>query len=226
MSEYKPTKRVVESYEESGYPIRSGGVSPVTQTDALFEVMMEDRRPTQEEFDRFFITESEWQEALRVFHEVRHSLIPVAAGNRDHAESYRGFKVGCVAFGIEPDPKTGGPKYLFYSGKNYKPYPKEQHGKDKLCAERIALAGMQGSAKVIVSLVTVSKEKSTGDPTKAHDVLHPCRDCRDMLRDALKSGFARPDTIMCNVNDEEKELKIEERTLEELLALYEEDFRE
>ena len=96
-------------------------------------------------------------------------------------------------------------------------------GENKLCAERNTLSGARGQAKVIVALVTVSKETDTGDPTKAQGVLPPCKDCRDMFRKYLAEGFMREETIICNVNDAKKELKIEERTLKELLDLYSDD---
>jgi hypothetical protein len=43
-----------------------------------------------------------------------------------------------------------------------------------------------------------------------------------MLRDLLAEGFLRSDSIICNANDS-GEIRIEERTLKELLALYEDD---
>jgi hypothetical protein len=81
----------------------------------------------------------------------------------------------------------------------------------------------QENAKVVVAILTISKEKNTGDPTKAVDALHPCKECRDMYRKMIKNGFLKEDTIICSANDSNGEIVTEERTLKELLDLYNDD---
>ena len=172
----------------------------------------------------FEVTPTAWNNAIEFYENHRNDLIGVAARSRDRAVSYREvpFRVGAVACVIEPG-KEGG-EYAVYQGANIKPAPKKVSGRDKRCAERNALDAAQTHATVVVALVTVSTELNTGDPTKAHDALHPCRDCRDMLRQLLKEKFVRNETIVCNANDANKEdVVYEERSLGDLLALYHDD---
>ena len=174
-----------------------------------------------EELENFVVTPKHWNKALELYHKDRQWMIEAATKSRDKATSHRGFLVGASAMGIEPNFSPDEP-VLYHSG-NLKSSPHEVKGEDKRCAERNVLDAARGQAKVIVVLVTVSKEAHTGDPTKAHDVLHPCKDCRDMFRKDLADWFIREDSILCNVNDTKKELKIEERTLKEMLDLYADD---
>ena len=190
------------------------------EEDEAIREMFKQRRPTPEELDSFVVSPERWNSALEIYRENRLAIIKGAALIRENAVSYRGFKVGCVAVGIEPN--TSENEVAVYTGYNVKRQPGEVRGENKHCAERNVLSAARGQAKVIVALVTVSKEVHTDDPTKAiHGVLHPCKDCRDMFREYLTEGFMREDTILCNVNDSEREqLKIEERTPKELLDLY------
>jgi len=180
-------------------------------------------RPTALEMERFEVTPELWQRALKAYREARTDLIRRAALARDQAVSYRGFKIGCAAMGIEPPHYGGEERFIGYDGCNVKLSPAIVRGTDKRCAERNTLEAMKGWAKVINALVTVSKEANTGDEPRIHDVLHPCEDCRHLFREFLEEGFMREDTILCNVNDAEEELKIEERTLRDLLDLYADD---
>lgn len=147
-------------------------------------------------------------------------MIEAAAKSRDRGVSHRNppFQVGCAIMGIEPNHPPNDP-VLYYSS-NFKPFPGETSGEEKRCAERNALDSTRGQAKVIVALVTVSRETNTGDTTEIRDTLHPCQDCRNMFRKLLAEGFMREDTIICNINDSAGELKIEERTLKDLLTSY------
>lgn len=188
------------------------------------KIAEKDRRPTPEELEKFEVTPAYWNKAVELYREDMKGMrwmTAAAAKSRDKATSYREFFVGASAMGIEPNLPPEEP--VLYHGGNFKPFDQEQKGEEKRCAERNVLDAARGQAKVIVVLVTVSKETHTDDPTKAHDVLHPCKDCRDMFRKYLAQGFMREDTILCSVNDAEKELKIEERTLKELLDLYADD---
>jgi cytidine deaminase len=189
-----------------------------------------EQRPTRAEIESFEITPERWQVALAYYKEHRDDLIKAAAFSRRHGFSHRTppFKVGAAALAIEPGLEEG--EYIVYQAYNFKPFPGEVKGNDKRCAERNALDFARSSAKVVAALVTVSNEVSTGDPTKAHDALHPCQECRGMLRKLLTEGLLREDTVVCNANDSEikdgKGLKIEERTLKELLDLYHDDVLE
>src|SRR3989338_5055585 len=191
------------------------------ELEAFRTMFKKDRRPTREELENFIVTEEYWDTALALYRRDRQWMIETAAKSRDKATSYRGFKVGASAMGIEPNLSPNEP-VLYYSG-NFKYSPGEVKGEDKRCAERNVLDAAKGQAKVIVAVVIVSKETNTGDELGPHDVLHPCRDCREMFRKYLAEGFMREDTILCNVNDANPEIKMEERTLKEFLALYESD---
>ena len=74
-----------------------------------------------------------------------------------------------------------------------------------------------------LAIVTVSTESSTGDESAVHDVLHPCRDCRDLMRMTISAGILSRDSIVCNVNDAKPKRVVEERTVGDLLDLYQDD---
>ena len=69
--------------------------------------------------------------------------------------------------------------------------------------------------KLIVAIVAVSSETSTGEQTKEHGVVHSCRDCRDKIREMIAKGILRGDSIICNVNDS----KIREQELAEEMKI-------
>ena len=198
--------------------------SKAEEDDAIREMFKKDQRPTPAELENFVVTSEYWNRAVELYREDMGGIrwmMAEAAKSRDKATSYRGFLVGASAMGIEPNFSPDEP-VLYHSG-NFKYSPGEVRGEDKRCAERNVLDAARGQAKVIVAVVIVSKETNTGDELGPHDVLHPCRDCREMFRKYLAEGFMREDTILCNVNDANPEIKMEERTLKELLALYESD---
>lgn len=194
------------------------------ELEAFRRVAEEDRRPTKQELANFSVTPERWSTAMRAYYAYgRKYMINAAAKSRDTATSYRGFLVGASAMGIEPNHSADEPA-IYYSG-NFKYFPGESRGAEKRCAERNVLDGAQGQAKVIVALVTVSKELHTDDPVKARGhVLRPCKECRDLFRACLAEGFMRKETIICNVNDAGETPIIEERTLSEFLGLYK-DYR-
>lgn len=187
-------------------------------------------RPTPEAMKGFTITPERWAEALEYYDEHQMELVKAAAFSRRTATSHRDFKVGAAIMTIEPNLPED--EYGIYTSHNLNPYPGFNEGREKACAERMGLEAAKSWAKGVVSITTVSKETTTGDHNKSHDALHPCSECRTMLRDMLKEGFVREDTIICNVNDAKKEVSInsteeeiviEKRTVKELLDLYDDD---
>jgi cytidine deaminase len=161
----------------------------------------------------------------------KQDLIAQAAEARDWAVSHRQpmFQVGCSIMTKPGDPREPENDYRVFTGYNYKPKPGPPvKGSQKRCAERRAVEqAIDNGTELIVAMVTVSRETSTGDATHAHDALHPCADCRAMMRALLEKGILRADSIMCNVNDSKKDKDgkwvEEERTVEKLLALYEDE---
>ncbi len=178
-------------------------------------------------------TDGEMAEFVDDFrHRFKKAMIQAAARNRDNAHSHRPkpFKVGCTMMTIDGGNLPG--DYSVYSAYNFTPDATKRRGWEKTCAESNAMwAALEHGASLIVAIVTVSKELSTGDDSKAHDALHPCRDCRDKIRQLLGMGILRKDSIVLNVNDSdnsEDELMVhkwaeEERTVEQLLELYKDD---
>ena len=174
------------------------------------------------------ITPEKWKEFLDYYRTHRDALISEAALARDNGVSHRNFKVGCALISVEPGLKEG--EYAVYSAHNFTPTPANRTGWEKRCAERNAVeAAIEKGAFFIPAMVSVSRETSTGDETtKAHDVLHPCLNCREMLRELMKTGVLRDESIICNVNDAEKPEKntpyvVEEKTLKQLLEMYKDD---
>ncbi len=183
-----------------------------------------EQAPTRAQLDAFTVTSKIWQEAVNYYHSRREKLIDAARFSRDHAVSHRNppFLVGCAVQAIEPNLPMG--EYGVYQAYNFTPKPGNRSGIEKRCAERNALEAAHKWGKAVVAITTVSKEKSTGDTTENHDVLHPCIDCRTMFRSLLTEGFLRPDTVVCNVNDADTQnIKIEETSLGDLLANYPND---
>ena len=176
--------------------------------------------PTLEERKQFAVTPEHWAAARAYYREHQNELIAAASRTRDLGVSHRNppFKVGCAVLSIEPRLAEG--EYGVYNAHNFTPLPTKPRGKDKRCAERNAIDAAENWSTAVVAIVTVSKELNTGDPTKAHDALHPCDDCRTMLREKLEEGFIKEDTIICSANDGDGEMKTEERTVKELLELY------
>ena|GEM_PF-2370914 len=203
-------------------------ISASRHLDMLDEAVQEEAKtemfPTREEIEDFIITPESWQNALRYYHEHRSELIADAAEQLKNAVSHRSppFQVGSVAVSIGPDLEMN-PEYKKWKGYNLKLKPGEVKGAQKKCAERNALEEAEFYSKAVFALVTVSKESTTGDSAKGQGVLHPCMDCRVMFRDLLKQGFLKEDTIILNVNNSKDPVVTEERTLKELLELYNDD---
>lgn len=178
--------------------------------------------------------ESDWlakdmQVYLKFYENHRPKLIADAAATRDRAVSHRGFHVGCVVMTVDLRDQ----KYVYdsYSAANFTPIKKEppEKGPNKFCAERVALErALTDGAKLIPAMVSYSKETNVtretkaGEPMIEHDVLHPCQDCRQLMRAMLAQGILRPDSKICSVNDANGagETIIRERSVKSLLKLY------
>ncbi len=168
------------------------------------------------------------EDHLKYYQSVRDELVERARLARDTmARSYRDFKVGCSVL------VWTGKEYVIHSAGNDTPervVPPRQ-GKEKRCAERQALELALVEPKegqIVVAIVTFSKELATNpdDPRHYHDVLHPCPDCRQLLRELQAQGKITDETVMNNVHDREKsddrDVKMwsEERSTKGLLSLY------
>ena len=168
---------------------------------------------------------------LRVYREqYREKLIELAATTRDLAVSHRPvpFKVGSAVLLAESGDT---PIYTPYASHNFTPTPGKRTGGDKRCAERNALdtALLSDNKGTVVAITTVSRESSTGDPTKAHDVLHPCEECRRLMRQLVGQGSLREDSVLTSVNDSRGTgdmMVTEEATVGKILAKYADDEKE
>ncbi|MEK7582908.1 MAG: hypothetical protein AAB483_00670 [Patescibacteria group bacterium] len=173
------------------------------------------------------ISKEEMDRHLQQYREHRVELIFAAMRSRDKlTESHRDFYVGCAL--MTSDPSRAEDPYPIYLGGNHTPEPAERKGWQKPCAERRTVkAALDQHTGLIIAFVTVSEKTSTGDEEGKHDALHPCKECRKMFRELLAKNLLRPDSIVCNVNDKDVdtggELKIEERTVQQLLDLYPDD---
>ncbi|MBI2355695.1 MAG: hypothetical protein HYV13_00630 [Candidatus Doudnabacteria bacterium] len=161
----------------------------------------------------------------RDFLKYKAALIRAAAMAKRHGISHREppFQVGAAAMSIEPGLPDG--EYAVYTGYNFTPTPVKRRGRDKRCAERnVFEAALEKGATLIPAMVTVASEKHTGDKTRAHDALHPCQDCRDMMRELRDKGILPGDGIICSVNDSKEissgKFAEEQMSVDELLALY------
>lgn len=175
------------------------------------------------------ITPEIWEAAINYYHQHRKELIQAASFARENAVSYRGFKVGACVLGYNPKLPAG--EYLVYQAYNHTPAPNlNRKGKDKRCAERNALeVAVDDGCSTIPAMATVSKFVDTGDPSKAHDCLHPCKDCRDLFRELLQKGVLKRESMFCSANDSENgeegrpTWRIEEKTIGDSLDLYHDD---
>lgn len=185
--------------------------------------MFIESRPSNQELSGFEVTPERWQKAVEHYKIHKLDMVKAAVFSKRNAVSHRNppFKVGSSAMGIEPNQPDG--EYAVYQGYNFTPTPGARKGAEKRCAERNVLDVAKNRAKVVVALLTVSKEIHTGDATKSHGVLHPCKECRMMLRNLLQQGLLREDSIMCHANDSSPKIVFEETTLKELLQRYSDD---
>ena len=176
------------------------------------------------------VRENAMTEHLRAYHErYRDALIEMAASARDKAVSHREkpFQVGSAVLTVDQTPGKH-PEYEMYASHNWTPTPGKRLDSDKRCAERNVLDGalLTDSKSLVVAITTVSRETSTGDET-THDVLHPCQECRTLLRQLIAQGNLRQDSVICSVNDatatDQVPIVIEEKTIREVLDLYPED---
>lgn len=88
---------------------------------------------------------------------------------------------------------------------------------------------IKDGCRFVPAMVTVSNFVDTGDPSKSHDALHPCRDCRDWLRELVGQGILSRESMFCSANDAangeggKPSWRIEEMTVGQLLDLYHDD---
>lgn len=168
------------------------------------------------------LTQEEMDVRLAYYREHKNQLIQAAIFTAKNGVSHREipFRVGCSLLTVGEDTKPD--EYPVYFAYNFKPEPGNVSGWSKRCAERNAVqSALEHRTKAIIALVTASTETSTGDPDLAHDALHPCADCRKMLQELLQNGVLRNDSMICNANySNPSDIKVEERTVEQLLELY------
>ncbi len=182
-------------------------------------------RPKPEEIERYEVPPEIWENTIRYINDKLPYLIEKASESKENGVSHRDppFKVGCVAIGIEPEQDENDVPGI-YQGYNFTPTPGVRTAEAKRCAERNALDIAMGWSKVIAGIVTASKETSTGDYSRADNALHPCKECRIMLRELLRKERLRNETVVINVNDSNKTHPlVEKKTLKELLDLYKDD---
>ena len=176
---------------------------------------------------KFDFTPEMMEEHLTYFWLHKSEFIAKAMTERDRGISHRTppFRVGCSAMAVGPHHQHG--TYAMYWDHNETPVPAQRIAENKRCAERKTVERVLiNECDVIIVLITVSREKSTGDEDE-HDVLHPCRECRDMFRELLSYGILRPNSLLVNVNDADANSIVEkEMTVEELLKSYEDDLKE
>lgn len=168
------------------------------------------------------VSQEEMNTHLAYYREHRDQLIQAAIITSKNGLSHRKipFQVGCSLLTAGKDSKPD--EYPVYFAYNFKPAPGEVKGWDKRCAERNAIqSALEHKTAAIIAIVTASTETSTGDPTKAHDALHPCEECQKLFKELLQNGVLRKDSIVCNANySDPSNIKIEENTVEKLLELY------
>lgn len=159
------------------------------------------------EIPRRRINPQEFAAALKFLDEAQEAPILLAAMARDSAAfSWRDFVVGCaVAYEVGEKDIVGVGKdtHRFSFAGNFKRAPGPKNPKTDKCAERKALeTALSHNPKFIFAIYTVSKETEVDTQEVArHDVLHPCRECRDFLRKTLKEGIISPATRLISVKD-------------------------
>ncbi len=181
------------------------------------------------EQEGFKVTPEIMNSALEYYRANHKYIMEAALREREEAVSHRGCKVGSCVIAINP--KFFKRDYAIYTDHNVTPAPNlNRRGKDKRCAERNALErATDDGCEFFPAMATVSNFVDTGDPSKGHDVLHPCKDCRDLWREFLAKGFLSRESIFCSGNDVDngedgKTLwRIEEMAVGELLDLYHDD---
>jgi len=153
---------------------------------------------------------------------MRQNLIREAQIARDElALSYRDFKVGCAVVSIKKS-LEGVEEIKYHSAGNFTPEDKKKMSEAKWCAERTSVhLALAEDGVFIPAIVTVSDRVDTGGGEDVHDVLHPCYDCRKLLRQLIGEKIMSPESKICCVNDKDHDnLQVDERTVEELLRMY------
>jgi cytidine deaminase len=186
--------------------------------------------PNPAEQREFKVTPEMVETALQYYRDHRKYLMEAAATAMKDAISHRNCNVGCCLMAIHPQVAKQG-EYAIYTDHNVTPAPNlHRRGKDKRCAERNNLErAIDDGCRFIPAMVTVSNFVDTGDPSKAHDVLHPCKDCRDLLRELVSQGILSRESMFCSANDVtngeggKPSWRIEEMTVGKLLDMYQDD---
>ncbi|PIR96171.1 MAG: hypothetical protein COT92_02555 [Candidatus Doudnabacteria bacterium CG10_big_fil_rev_8_21_14_0_10_42_18] len=164
------------------------------------------------------LPEGEMEQHIDFFNSHKEKLIDIARAARTEAKSYRNFHVGSAILGVKLE--KGDFFYDAYLGANItlKKLTPPNEGVNKRCAERMGLeSAIADKVRAIPAIITVSDQINTGDKSLACDALHPCEDCRQMIRVLLEIGALREDCRMLNVNDKNGVIKTEETSLGELL---------
>jgi cytidine deaminase len=159
---------------------------------------------------------------------LRQTMIKEAQAARDElAKNHRGFLVGCSVSTIVKN-DYGMEEVKTHSAGNFTPEDKKKSPEAKWCAERIAAnLALAEKGFFIPAVVTVSSKVDTGEGGQVHDVLHPCPECRALFRHLIKENIMSGETKVANINDADPQnLKMEERSVKELLALYPNDPQE
>lgn len=169
------------------------------------------------------VSPESFQKGLAEYERRKDELIEIAARARDDAFSYRGFKVGASLLSMDMTQPEG--EFRTYSGHNYKPQDIEEHGLAKRCAEKQAFEkALAQKTKMILAIVSVSDKIATKEGVHNHDALHPCEECRKMMRQMLRENLLSEQSIVCNVNDtktgEDGKWLREERTVRQVLDIY------
>lgn len=153
---------------------------------------------------------------------LRRTMVLEAQKDRTEiAKNHRGFLVGCAVAAVVQE-GYGMEEAKIFSAGNYTPESKKKNSEAKWCAERIAInLALAEKGTFIPAIVTVSDRVDTGEGGQVHDVLHPCPECRNLLRHLIEEGIMDEETKVCNVNDSNPDkLIMEEHTLKELLEKY------
>jgi cytidine deaminase len=163
--------------------------------------------------------------ALKSVEAYQPALIVAAASARGRGVSWRPqpFRIGCAILALNKDLDLS--ELQMFTGANYKPNQGEQHEwPERKCSEMVAIEeALKAGVKFIPAIVTVSSEKSTLEfGTEMHDVVHPCKRCRDFFKELIKRGIMSPKTKLVSIRDNGigKVEQKEERGLNELLELY------
>lgn len=159
---------------------------------------------------------------IKWLNNFRQSLISGAASARERGESWRSFKIGCSLLALGKNLDLAEPQ--LYTSANYKPESGEHDWPSRKCGEMSTVfEAIKDECRFIAVIVTVSSERSTLEHgTEFHDVVHPCKFCRELFRELINLGVMSTETIVLNVRDDGKGavLSNEEHTVGRILEIY------